>query len=137
MPSINQVAARDERMARSVRLKNPITGAEADLEVAFYPNRITMAAARSVVTGAGATDQLAQAEQTLAGLRVFLCRVLASWDLTGPLHNADGMEIVADGEPIPLQPEVVAHVPDWIVTQLIEHVAKPPKPNGSPPSPAL
>jgi hypothetical protein len=148
VPSFDTISVRDVRTVRTIRLRNPETGAEADLEIKFYASRVTMAAmqAASAIGGEGVSlkpgatvdetlSQVARIEGVMQSLQRFLCRVVAEWDLTGPLLDIDGNELVAPGQPIPLRPEFVAHIDDWIVNQVIEQI-KLPKPTGSPAPPA-
>lgn len=122
MPSLNDVLA--DRKEIEVKINGfPIA-------LAYRPSTITMAENALVARMAEEGDQLAVAKR--------FCRQVASTDLTGPLTGViviepdedddDGevrfeeRELVAKGDPIPLDPEIVQHVGQEVLLAIMRAI---------------
>lgn len=96
MPSIETYAPRD--LTEHVTI--PFDGAES-IEVEYFINRITTEGVSS--KNGKAPDMEARAEADAQAI----CSMFAAWNLTGPLRNRAGEVVVAEGEVIPLEPDIV------------------------------
>lgn len=131
--SLEQLAPRDERRRKTIALD--AGGQKFSLDIEYLPNRITMEPILAT-----AADEAAEPDaNSVTALRIAtsFCDVIASWSLTGPLRNRSGEEVVAAGEVIPLEPQMVRLVPTWITTQITQRLIEAafPNQNASPASP--
>jgi hypothetical protein len=122
MPKIEAFAGRDMVRHATVTLTPPGTTERVPLEVGFYPNRLTMEPMAS--NGHVPPESLtalhgATGEQAWTNV-VSFCETVASWDLTGELRDSHTTVVVADGEPVPIEPEILLYVPTWIISQVTE-----------------
>lgn len=72
-------------------------------EITYRPNRLTMH--RSIEM-----DRLAR-ESQLESMAALVPEILESWDLEGPLEDDAGETLVEEGEVIPVDPDVLVHLP--------------------------
>lgn len=128
MPSLNEVARRDEIKAKTLHLENP-SGAKFTLDVEFYINRVTTEPLGDVdlspyLDEGEIVDDLSNEDVTSLRNAIEFCEIIARWDLTGPLVNRADKTVIAEGALIPLAPRMVRLVPLWlrilIVTRLME-----------------
>lgn len=131
--SLEAFAPRDERKPKTLHCTAP-TGQKFPVEVEFYVNRIT----QEPITVDDATlpdgERVEDMSDTdIASWRAALsfCDVVASWDVLGPVCNRKGEIIVADGEPVPLQPAIVRLVPSWFTQAITEQLIDLAFPNRS------
>jgi len=128
MPSIRDVARRDEVKQAVLKMESP-TGVKFRLEVSFRPNVVTDRMSKKSKPGDDDSDDeeegglIEQIENSTAmrAAEVFTS-TFVSWDLTGPLVDGDGKEIVGENEPIPLEPAIVRWVPGWLRGQALTRV---------------
>ena len=63
-----------------------------------------------------------------------LCKMLRQWDMVGPLYNADtGDQMVGEDEPVPLQPDILQHMPTSLMTGLFRAISEDNVPKSSTP----
>jgi hypothetical protein len=54
-----------------------------------------------------------------------VCKLVKSWDLNGPLYNSEtGDEIVPEGEPVPISPDILQHLPLPFLTGLYRAIGE-------------
>lgn len=99
---INAVTPNDETITRTL----DIFGSPA--EITYYRNRITL----EPIATDGTQDEVAEA---VAGR---LCQLVAAWDFEGPAYKADGTLLVAEGEAVPIDPEVIKCLPFPLITEI-------------------
>lgn len=108
------------------------------LQVAYDPNKVTMAESAKIMRQAEEGDPLAM------GTR--LERVLVDWDLTGPLvaevdvpdgEDEDGepvfrsevQTVVEEGKKVPLKAEIIQYLPNQILLTVLTKVQEDAAPN--------
>ena len=72
-------------------------------EVTYRPNRLTMHRMIEM-------ERMAK-ESNLQAMAALVPEILESWDLEGPLDDDAGETIVEEGETIPVEPDVLVHLP--------------------------
>lgn len=116
MPSISQLVRETEVATIDVK------GLE--LKITYLPNRLTMHRQADL--------QQRVANEDITAVCDMVAELLESWDMTGPLEDGDGTEIVADGELIPVTADNLGELPAFFVMdlglRLQELVADGPKP---------
>ena len=127
MGSIQSIAPRNDVREFVVKIDNG-AGPKIEEPVRYFRNRITMAPVDLKLPEDAEIDldELTDAEYEALKAASMLCHYLDEWEITGPLQDGLGREIVGSGEVIPLDPRIVQHVPSVIVSevlrQLTEHV---------------
>lgn len=102
MPSISQLVSTKEHATIDV---GGLT-----LNVVYQPNKMTMSRMAALQKKASASDIDAVSE--------IILEILAEWDIEGPLEDAEGNELVADGKPAPVTLEVIGALPGFFVIEL-------------------
>ena len=102
MPSISQLVADKETASVTVR--------GLDIEVTYRPNKITMRYMADLARRGQADDVEAIADM--------VPELLDAWDLEGPLEDANGDELVGEGETIPVEREYIVNLPAMFVVEL-------------------
>lgn len=95
MTSIAQLTARREEAT--------VTIEGLEFTVAYRPNRLTMHRMIEM-------ERLAK-ESDLEAMAALVPEILESWDLEGPLDDDEGETVVDEGEVIPVDPDVLVHLP--------------------------
>lgn len=71
----------------------------------------------------GEGETTAETEAGLLKLIEQFCTIIEAWDLVGPLSNrATGEQIVAEGEPVPVNPETMRYVSSYFMVQVLNGV---------------
>ena len=134
MPRIGSVSPRSVTAVLDLGGDEPLT-------VTYKPNAIVTA--QQVVAEADTTDDAAESRNILAQQ---LSGLLTSWDAKGPVPDEDLVgfatakmgEIVAEDQPIPLDPDTLSWlgvpVLKGVILEIVKHSGEYPKgsPNGSP-----
>jgi len=79
--------------------------------------------ARGGVDLAWAADAGAPRRMTREEAAAF-CGLVAAWNVVGPVVADDGALLVAHAEPVPLDPDVVRHLPPWLTAVVARHAAE-------------
>ena len=95
MPSISQLTSQKETATVDV---SGLTFA-----VTYRPHRLTMHRLMEM-------ERIAQ-DSNLQAMASLVPELLESWDLEGPLDDDAGEVIVDEGEVIPVEPDVLVHLP--------------------------
>lgn len=128
MPAMTDFGDLDEIAHHPVRVTSP-TGSHSWLfQIDFYPNRVgtpplSLPASPNGTTTPRERQQWQQAAE--------FCFYVAGWDFTGPLTAPDGTELVAKGETVPLQPDVVRYVYPWLRLQILTELVQVVYPNAN------
>lgn len=80
------------------------------LEVRYRPNAMTPALEADINLAARSATDDETASASNALIRMF-CAVVAAMDVVGPLSDLSGREILAAGEPMPMEPRYVSLLP--------------------------
>ena len=102
MPSISQLVADKETATIDVR--------GLSIAVTYRPNKITMRYMADLARRGQADDVEAIADM--------VPQLLDTWDLEGPLEDANGDELVGAGEVIPVEAEYIVQLPAMFVVEL-------------------
>lgn len=96
--------------------------------VSYYRNRITLESDRGEIEeilnmfpeteDETISDQAKRNDATQYKAAKDLCELVVKWDWMGPLENKRGHIVVAEGEAIPLDPEIVRLIPIRITQAL-------------------
>lgn len=96
--------------------------------VAYYRNKITLESDRGEIEeilnmfpekeDETISDQAKRNDATQFKAAKDLCDLIVRWDWQGPLENKRGEIIIGDGEPIPLDPNIVRLIPIRITQSL-------------------
>lgn len=121
MPSIAEVASRDATKTITVPLDAPGVKVTFPVSVTYYPNRLTLEPVDLPEPEEG-EPEAEESDRTSLRNAASFCDMVASWDLTGPLANRRGEEVVPADVPIPMRPEVIRCVPSWITVQVTQAV---------------
>lgn len=138
MASILDLANPDETKTIHV----PLTlrdGSKRPFQVTYYPNKLTMepvklrpkdAPADGDDDGDDADDETGKTSLRNA---TSFADMLEGWELTGPIYNREGVEVVAAGAPVPIAPLVIRCVPTWLTSQVTTGImaVEFPDPKGS------
>lgn len=114
----------------SARIDVEFYGVTSKLPVTYHPRRIGTDPKGNVkiVGDGGDDDEAFSVGDTGDSQARALCYVLATWEATGPVPMddlPDGTKegsVVADGKPIPLEPEVLALLPTMLLQGIITGV---------------
>lgn len=106
MPSISQLVSDKETATIDVR--------GLSIAVTYRPNKITMRYMADLARRGQADDVEAIADM--------VPQLLDAWDLEGPLEDEDGNELVGAGEPIPVEPDMIASLPAMFVVELSQRL---------------
>lgn len=92
-----------------------------DLSVTYKPSTLS----------AGAMKKLAETvdDDDPNGFAIMFCSTVTAWDLEGPL--GEGKNAVKAGQPVPLDPELVAFVPTATLRYIMEEIAEDASPKRS------
>ncbi len=114
--SIGEIAPREERRTRTFKLLGHPS------EVTFYPNRITLepSGETSVAHDDDGDEDRDEANQASRDL----CRLVASWDWTGPVVDGAGRTVVEHDAPVPIDPEIVQCIPTRLIRALNDAIAE-------------
>lgn len=110
MSNLSLAAVAANRRTIEVDLGLPET-----LTVTYRVNVMTPADELAFKRYAGKTEF---AEEEMEAFIAFVCRFVAEWGLVGPLTAADGTEIVAEGEPVPITPEAMRQMPSLVMSRV-------------------
>lgn len=124
MPSIQQLAPRDETAEHDV-VFNTRHG-RMTVNVTFYPNRITAEPVIIEDAEAKKEDQLGQT--SFRNAQAF-CQFVRSWDLTGPVFDRKGEQLVDDDAPVPLEPRIIRMIPATVTNKITEEIVAIARPN--------
>lgn len=102
MPSISQLVS--DKATANIDVRG------LTVEVSYNPNKITMRKMAELTRRASADDVEAIADM--------IPEILDSWDLEGPLADEDGNELVAAGETIPVDPDLLVELPAMFLVEL-------------------
>lgn len=124
------LAPRDHVKSFVVRVEAEVDGQVQKIQVPvqYYRNRISLAPLDALIDDEDAKD-LSDAEYDAIRAASTLCHYLKSWEVEGPLYDGRGKEIVAAGEPIPLDPRIVQHVPTLVVGEVMRQLTEEVFPN--------
>lgn len=64
-------------------------------------------------------------------MAVGFCAIVTEWDLEGPVTDDEDNELVAEGEVIPLEPEIVSWLPTSILGAVLKSIGEDASPKGS------
>lgn len=57
-------------------------------------------------------------------------KLIASWELVGPVYDAiDGSVVVEEDAPVPIEPEVLQHMPSSLLTLIYQDIIEDMRPN--------
>jgi hypothetical protein len=122
--SIGDVAPKNKTKPATFRLFDEKT------DVEYYPNRITLEGATDDtfdgVEDDGDEDRPELSADERAALRSArnLCYLIHSWDWVGKIESRDGTVVVDQGEPVPIDPEVVRLIPVRITKALSDAIVE-------------
>lgn len=102
MPSISQLVS--DKATANIDVRG------LTVEVSYNPNKITMRKMAELTRRASADDVEAIADM--------IPEILDSWDLEGPLADEDGNELVAAGDVIPVDPDLLVELPAMFLVEL-------------------
>lgn len=124
---LDEVYGRDERVTRVFKIGG------ADSEVTYYRNRLTMEESRASAARSdddeGDDEEDDESQSNAVAAR--LCRILHEWDWEGPLYNGAGEMVVARGETVPFDPEIIKLIPLRATKALNEAIIEAELGNGS------
>lgn len=123
MASIATIAPRDQVRQFVVTIKNDDTGDRVFINVEYYRNRISLAPIKAKISDEDA-ETLTDAELDAIQSASTMCHYVKSWDLTGPLIDNDGRELVGDGEVVPLDPRITMHLPTTFVGEVMRQLTE-------------
>lgn len=98
-----------------------------DLNLVYSPNALTPSDEAKLLT-ARQTSGVEMYQELLNQL----CKLLRSWDMVGPLYNStNGDLIVEEDQPVPLQPDVLQHMPTSLMTGIFRAISEDNVPKSS------
>lgn len=98
-----------------------------ELHLVYNPNALTPSDEAKLVTA-----RQSSGIETYQELLNQLCKLLRNWDMEGPLFNSDnGDQIVGEGEPVPLQPDILQHMPTSLMTGIFRAISEDNVPKSS------
>ena len=121
MVSVADIAREDELMHAVLKMESP-TGVKFRLEVDFRPNVVNDRLRHSRERDDEDDDLEDEIDASTIRAAEIFKMTFASWDLTGPLKDGDGHQIVGHDEVIPLEVEFLRWVPGWIRGQALTKV---------------
>lgn len=132
MPSFGEIGRRDERLPHTFHLTSP-AGTKFAVAAELFINRITLEPVEidvaDYVQDDEDPDDLTPSDVASLRLAVGFCDVLASWDMTGPMTDRLGREVVPAGAPVPLDPRLVRFAPLWFHNQITSQTLELVNPN--------
>jgi hypothetical protein len=98
-----------------------------DLHITYSPNALTPSDEAKLLT-ARQSSGIEMYQELLNQL----CKLLRGWDMVGPLYNADNGElIVEEDQTVPLQPDILQHMPTSLMTGLFKAISEDNVPKSS------
>jgi hypothetical protein len=126
MPSVQELAPRDFVSETDV-VFNTVNGRTV-VHVVFWPNRITAEPVTIEDPDAQREDALGQT--SFRNAQAF-CQIIKSWDLTGPIFDRKGTQLVDDDTIVPLEPRIIRMIPASVTNRITEDVVAIARPNES------
>lgn len=108
-----------------------------DVRVTYRPYQMTPAREAEIARlGAASRDEdentdVQNTEQGLTKIIAQFTEVVEAWDLVGPLStkaDGTGKVIVPDGEPVPIDPDILRYVSSYFMVSVLNGVAKDARP---------
>lgn len=116
--SIGEIAPREERRTRIFKLLGHPS------EITFYPNRITLEPSGETSVDHDDTGDSADEASDLNQAARDICRLVATWDWTGPVVDGGGRTVVEHDAPVPIEPDVVQCIPTRLIRSLNDAIAE-------------
>ncbi len=116
--SLAEVAANRRTIEVDLGLPPAEDGTAPTLTVTYRVNTVTPADELRFATVRAGADVVP--EDQMNDLFNFACRLIEKWGLTGPLTALDGTVVVAEGKPVPLEPDALKALPSSILTNVLK-----------------
>lgn len=127
MPSIAEVVPADLPKPADITFNTP-HGREI-VHVIFYPNRLTAEPFTDDDDEGDGRRGDPAARTSLRNARQFV-HVIKEWDVTGPVKNRKGEQVVGETDIIPLEPEIVRLLPATFTNRITDEltaIVNPPR----------